>query len=714
MNTHIDALPKERIIEKSRLAISKWSSTHLSRYLELLAEKFFNLADKSDNNESQTRYFQVRDEIINQQAHIEQVFSQQLSQAFKNYQNLRPTNSAINISEQPAEQEQTLSLVDNDDLEEALAIKTMTLKASSDCSAGIYALNQRLAALRGGSKMSDYDNPIAPGVFAEALQSAIKDLLLDTQSRLIVYKMFDSLFMRKLDSLYKLLNQHFEARGLLPHLNYETHKSPSDLLPEELKGLESQPSLDHQIDLFKSIQQLQQLFPIPAIPAGQAITVDQLIHSIQALQHNAAGELSHIKNPQQLQAGYPQQLRQQAEQDAKKTAEIDTHIIEIVGLLFEYMLNDEKLPDSVKTLLSYLHTPFLKVAVVDKEFFNHPQHPARQLLNNLVASGERWVEPNSKHKSEVFLQIKTVVERILNDFDNDIRLFSELAFEFNRYIRQHARRIRLTEERAMQAAKGENKLKEIRLKVDAFIRKKVGQVKLPDFVSALLFEPWSNYMAFNLLRFGSRSGQWQHAATMVDDILWFVQIIQYSTQPEKNLRFNELLESLPSALQQGFDTVGYDSSQGQQIIDKLLHLHEQQRHNLEPASNTDASATEAEIQPEVIDAHIDEVDINQSIEAETKGDDIVQQLKKTEFGTWFVFDANSDQAQHVKLAWSNTTTLHFMFVNRMGQQIAVKSGQELAQAMRAGEIKILGKEEDKPFFEKALERILKQIQHKQK
>ncbi|MFO1388905.1 hypothetical protein [Cellvibrio sp.] len=28
------------------------------------------------------------------------------------------------------------------------------------------------------------------------------------------------------------------------------------------------------------------------------------------------------------------------------------------GMLFEYMLSDEHLPDSVKALLSYLHTPF--------------------------------------------------------------------------------------------------------------------------------------------------------------------------------------------------------------------------------------------------------------------------------------------------------------------------------------------------------------------
>ena len=34
--------------------------------------------------------------------------------------------------------------------------------------------------------------------------------------------------------------------------------------------------------------------------------------------------------------------------------------IELVGNIFEYMLSDDQLPDAVKAVLSYLHTPFFK------------------------------------------------------------------------------------------------------------------------------------------------------------------------------------------------------------------------------------------------------------------------------------------------------------------------------------------------------------------
>ena len=123
--------------------------------------------------------------------------------------------------------------------------------------------------------------------------------------------------------------------------------------------------------------------------------------------------------------------------------------------------------------------------------------------------------------------------------------------------------------------------------------------------------------------------------------------------------------------------------------------------------------TQTPKQPEIIAANIDEVDLHRDLAEKAQKDSVIKQLINTEFGTWFKFDVDSQSPQEVKLAWSNTTTLHFMFVNRLGQQVAVKTGDELAEDIRAGKTKILSKNEDKPFFEKALERILNQIQHKQ-
>ncbi len=562
-------LESKQIIANSLHLSLKWSSLNFTAYLDQLDEKLFQLAEKASNNDDQTRYFQSRDEARKHRSIIEEGFSQHLHRAFQHYLKGQPTASDL----QPQHSdEENLQLVDTNKLEDALAVSSMYHKASAQCSEHLYILNQRLSVLRGGSNLNERENPIAPAVFGEALQLIFSELILDQHSKLVIYKVFDHGFLRKLSKLYDVLNLNFEKAGVLPNLAYKIKKA-DEPLPIELQGLQNEISLNHQLKLFSAIHELQvQLHK--QLPPGQpqhtnAVPTGQLVQLLQHLQQNSGSQLSKLDNTKAVAAIDLKALRQQVDQQTAKSDHIDANVVEIVGLMFEYMLNDQQFPDAVKAAISYLHTPFLKVALIDKDFFQHPQHPARQLLNSLVAAGERWVEPHSKHKSEVFLQIKSIVERVLNNFNNDIRLFSELAFEFNQFLRQHSRRIRLTEKRSMQAAKGENTLKEIRLKVEAFLHESIGEIQLPPPIKTLLFEPWANFLSFNLLRFGSKTPQWRDAAETVDDILYCCQ--PYTGWDDRQ-RLESLQESLPDVLYSGFKTVSYDNTQGKRLIDALLKL----------------------------------------------------------------------------------------------------------------------------------------------
>ena len=66
--------------------------------------------------------------------------------------------------------------------------------------------------------------------------------------------------------------------------------------------------------------------------------------------------------------------------------------VDLVGLIFRYMLDDVNLHDAVKSLLSHLHTPYLKLALMDQSFLNNYEHSARILLNQLAEVGSRWVK----------------------------------------------------------------------------------------------------------------------------------------------------------------------------------------------------------------------------------------------------------------------------------------------------------------------------------
>ena len=57
-------------------------------------------------------------------------------------------------------------------------------------------------------------------------------------------------------------------------------------------------------------------------------------------------------------------------------------MIDLVGMMFEYMLNDDAIPSIAKAELSRLHTSHLKVAIIDKgELIENTS--TRKLLNSL-------------------------------------------------------------------------------------------------------------------------------------------------------------------------------------------------------------------------------------------------------------------------------------------------------------------------------------------
>lgn len=714
-----NSLKQTQVLQSCCEQVMKWSKKQLDDYFDAVDEYLFQLSSKSKNNAEQSVYFQSRDEFRNARIAISQQFIRSLDKAFNNYRLNKNTNTDFNSDIDPS-QESKLALVDQEKLEEALAISSMSRKANTTFSEALFALNHRFSALVGGKKISEQCNPIAPGVFAEGLQFSLQGLLLDNQAKLVVYKIFEQRFTNHLNQLYNQINEYFKEQNILPHLNYSISKNAQQAQPtttasttpttqelaEEALSPQSLETINHQMRLMEAIRILQariaQSQPVRRAPIVNAIPIAQLITNIKNFQKNAHSHLQSLESPQAVADSNAVTFKLQAEQEARKTKDVDENTIEIVGLLFEYMLNDQQLPDSVKTLLSYLHTPFLKVALLDKDFFNQPEHPSRQLLNNLVASGGRWVEPAGQHKNDVFQHIKKIVEKLLSDFSDDLQIFTDLDTEFKEYLKQHTRRIRLAEKRSTQAAQGENKLKEIRLKVESYLKSKIGAIQLTSPIKTLLFEPWANFLSFNLLRFGSRSENWREAAQAVDDILWYCQAHDIATDMHARKRIQELRTTLPKILQHGFDTVGYDDSQGQRLLTTLINRQQyvDDKQSIKP------------ITPAITD--IDNVKINQKAQAALQKDSIIKKLTTVEFGTWFAFNANDKNSQHAKLAWSNANTLHFMFVNKMGQQVAIKTGQQLADEIRNGETKLLKKHDDKPFFETAMEQVIEQLQQKEK
>lgn len=713
---------RERYLQECRKLILSEVQSRLADYLHFLEEKLFALANKAENNTEQARYFEAHQLIKQQQKHLNKRFILHIDKAYKAFVAEQATVSRDFLK--TLKEQDGLSLVDEDVLEESIALSSMSRKVETRNAEELYALNQRLTAIRGGKKITPHYSPVEPAVFAEAIQQAISPMNFDAKSRLVVLKLFDTRFMGWLVKCYEGLNKHLVKSGILSHLRYQIKKEANEDIetqaPAAAKNTTDQEldaimaaadalqqqreyaSFPIQQELLSAIQQIQRARPDHSQPVSAELSFsrNELIDSLSTIQQEHIARIDDPDAPILLFSNTSGQLQAKLftgkNKQERQISHLDADLIEIVGLLFEYMLNEEDLPDSAKALLSYLHTPFLKLALLDKAFFSHPKHPARQLLNSLVDAGQRWLEPSSKHKDIVFRQMRDTVQRILNTMEINAALFSQLAFDFTAFMRKHERRVRISEDRARQAAKGEDKLREIRLQVNAQLDERTRGKRLPKPIIDLLYEPWANYLAFNLLRYGNNSDEMQAALKVVEEILWYIGTKQSWVGKKASTEMGLPLEQL---IRKGFETVGYDTQKGEVLI-KSLQLC--QRLSVD-------GIKDPTLLPPVYEPNEHQTTATLSDEEKT----IVARLVNLEFGTWFMFnDDNKAEQRLAKLAWYNAKTMHFMFVNKLGHQIAVRTAEELAGEIVAGKTRILDSDEGRPFIEKALERILHQMRNK--
>ena len=71
------------------------------------------------------------------------------------------------------------------------------------------------------------------------------------------------------------------------------------------------------------------------------------------------------------------ELKQKAATSAEKAT------IEIVALMFQSILAEERIPPSVRVWFARLQLPVLRVALAEPEFFSTVDHPARQLIDRM-------------------------------------------------------------------------------------------------------------------------------------------------------------------------------------------------------------------------------------------------------------------------------------------------------------------------------------------
>ncbi|MVW74905.1 DUF1631 domain-containing protein [Pseudomonas xionganensis] len=728
------------LVQRCRQLVMNKLAEQLGRVFGQVDDSLFECAEKAENNQLQNLFFDNMREIRKQRPQIERSYHQKISHNLNAFLEgrLQPAPHAA-----PLDAEQ-MALVQNEDYEESLQIIHMVSRVKARCAQTLFTLEQRLALLNNGQKLSEDSNPFGPQVIAQAFRDSLAPMPFPLRIRIILYGLFDRYVMQGLDALYIELNQQLIDAGILPNLKYRVQASTSPARPArsdspaepaerpavtqphapapELNG--PPPSDPAQLlgSLAALLSERRQSAPDSPLPgnsrsmasfnpsgATHSYSASELLDALDRLQQQAAQELAqHLQHPQQvesLKANLQAQLEaHSARPGQQKLSEQETDVIDLVGMLFDFILDDENLPDSCKTILSHLHTPYLKVALQDKALFTQHHHPARRLLNAMAQAGVLYGGEGDERG--LLGKMHWVVERIIHAFSGDLQLFDSLLQEFDDFVATLRHKVELRERRAVEAAKGRDKLLGARQRATEVISQCLEGRHPPSIIRNFLELTWTDVLVFVLLRQGEQHPQWQRACEVAEQLAWSGTALDSAGQKRLQGLRVALLEDLRKGLQL---LGGYHEDGIRRLLQDLVACqHAVQAQQPQLAAKLTPTLADSPLGAMLgEDAHL--LRPNQSPALSARARQLREALTRIEFGTWFEFIENN-QPRQLKLSWFSPTTHNYMFVDHGGQRAAVKALNQLAQELEQGQARILTEERNTPLVDRALHAIYRVLQ----
>jgi hypothetical protein len=732
------------LLDSCQSQVLKLLQPKLDKLFEDSNSAFLEFAEKAQTGKSRLRFMEALNILHDERSGIEARFCREISGSFTSFGT--HTASATGKSRQRKHIAQ-MSLQSKEDADIEVAIKNMISTASVGATLTIGAILQRLAVLNHGRKLQEPEIPGGPTCLAHAFHAAVQDLVLEHETRLVIYLLFDKIVLANTRPMYEEYNKLLLKAGILPYLKFEVQRNPHDNRPASAGDAADTARKSRQArqangsladELFSSVLELiaqrngldrtRQPGSQGAV-SGTPLTQQEVvtaIHRVQKMRRQdpvssfeADPSLPPDSQHEQLIDSMRRRINAEREQlfmgiDRRRLPSADLQIIDLVGMMFEYMLRDRYLPSIAKAELSRLHTPYLKIAIADKSLFTNINHPAHVLLNNLANAGTRWVFENNLERG-IFPCIRTIVQRTIEEFENNFELFTELQEFLESSVQALENKASAIEERSRQAATGREKLDQARNAAATVIESLVTRYSPPSEMRKFLGDVWLDKLMFIYLREAgaTESPAWKLATSSLETILWS---IQPRTSDEARGDLAGQLPDIRRQMVRAFEMLSnHGTSDYSAQLDLINRLQDKavsrtcEPDEEPPESREDTAPSTPEAQAVVSGATPKPAGTDKPYLLTPAEKAALDKLHQTAFGTWFSIQADTDKvAQQLKLSWYSRISGNYMFVDSMGVKAMLIHQHELAMLLVSGNAVIL-EQDQQPFIQRTLEMIRRML-----
>ena len=371
--------------------------------------------------------------------------------------------------------------------------------------------------------------------------------------------------------------------------------------------------------------------------------------------------------------------------------------IEVVALMFQSILAEERIPASVRVWFARLQIPVLRVALAEPEFFSALQHPARKLIDRMGSCVMGFESGVGAAALET--EIKRVVQVIEQYPETGRRVFQLVYDEFQKFLSTYLSEHSNTKRFVSIAQQVEQK-ETWSVQYTIELRKLLDDVPVRDEIREFLFKVWVEVLAVASVKYGLKHEETSSLKKVASELLWAA-----SAKPHRNDRAR-VIQQLPSLLQrlrQGMGLLGYTAALQDQHIksvsDTLADAFMSRTEVIPQESLDKLSERLAHLEDYLPDGGVGDLDLdNDSIEMITGVDasniEVIKQggskpseamrawATELQIGSWFGLDHNG-KFNSVQLAWRSERGQLYLFVTNGGRCFLIQATR-VAAYLQAG------------------------------
>lgn len=691
-------------------------------------DALFEFADRSQSDVSQEMYFDSMRAVRLHRKTLVSTFMRAFADSFQTAFSDRADESEHAPVDTDSDD---YALLGQDELEMSVAVSGIVSKVTSQYSLAVMLLTKRLNSLTTSSSITERINPLGPYSLSTVFSEALAVLDVDIKIRIILMKLFERFVMEHLGPMYEAANEILASAGVLPNLDKNQLRETSSEPPaapsatteqDEPTTLQAANVAQQPSASSIGMSTLQSLMaatrgaptysgnprvsdsPIMVLPTMQPNELVGALSKIQSLVGSDHIDITHV--PKLGDVG--SLVLSQAGGEEKSLGRADEDIVDFVGLLFDYILNDRNLAIPMKALIGRLQIPIVKLSIIDKSFFEKSGHPARMLLNELSSAGIGWSSARELKRDALYDKIESVVLRVLNEFADNPDIFSELLSGLRAFVSTDTRRSVLVEQRVKEAETGKAKTHDAKIQVQDLVNQKASGLRLPSEAGRFISQVWSRVLTFRMVKYDQSDAQWTDGVAILDRLLWALQ--PHAAAEDIDQR-DTCVPNLIAGIRNGMDELAYPREEIDEFLswlnDHLTNLSHNDRAYLEEDERPEMDIAEELVEEIILATPVPEVD-EQSIEPATAA-----QLKLITEGSWVEIEERDNDKLRCKLATITRPGDNYVFVNRRGMKVLQKGRTELAEMVQEERLHRI---DESQVFDRALQTVignLRQMQREQ-